>query len=327
MINDSRRQSLAPINPLGLLGVKVSRRTVTKSFGVGKRESHDARGFYLRKLCRMRVDSRSHGVVNAVPRECVDQIFVHSSERMPEVPDSSVSLMVTSPPYNVGKDYDADLSLGEYLDFLKRVLSETFRVLLPGGRAAINVANLGRKPYIPLNCYICTVAESIGFLMRGEIIWVKGKGASGSCAWGSWMSASNPTLRDLHEYILIFSKARFDRPEKGRSTISRDEFIAATTSVWHIPPESARRVGHPAPFPVALVERLIRLYTFEGDVILDPFIGSGTSGVAAKKTGRHFIGYEINKDYADMALRRIQGAQACDATETNVRELLRAFPS
>lgn len=302
----------------------MSRRTVTKSFGVGKRESHDASGFYLRKLCRMPLDSRAHGAVNSVPRECVDQIFVHSSESMPEVPDSSISLMVTSPPYNVGKDYDADLSLKEYLDFLKRVLSETFRVLLPGGRAAINVANLGRKPYIPLNSYLCTLAESIGFLMRGEIIWVKGKGASGSCAWGSWMSASNPTLRDLHEYILIFSKGRFDRPEKGRSTISRDEFIAATTSVWHIPPESARRVGHPAPFPVALVERLIRLYTFEGDVILDPFMGSGTSAVAARKTGRHFIGYEINEEYAEIAMRRVQGAHAHDPAQADGDALLTA---
>ncbi|MGB9617067.1 MAG: DNA-methyltransferase [Desulfomonilaceae bacterium] len=302
----------------------MSRRTVTKSFGVGKRENHDASGFYLRKLCRMPLDSGTHGTVNSVPRECVDQIFVHSSETMPEVPDSSVSLMVTSPPYNVGKDYDADLSLKEYLDFLKRVLSETFRVLLPGGRAAINVANLGRKPYIPLNSYLCTLAESIGFLMRGEIIWVKGKGASGSCAWGSWMSASNPTLRDLHEYILIFSKGRFDRPEKGRSTISRDEFIAATTSVWHIPPESARRVGHPAPFPVALVERLIRLYTFEGDVILDPFMGSGTSAVAARKTGRHFIGYEINEEYADMALRRVQAARSHSRAQACGNELLTA---
>ncbi len=138
------------------------------------------------------------------------------------------------------------------------------------------------------------------------------------------MSASNPTLRDLHEYILIFSKGRFDRPEKGRSTISRDEFIAATTSVWHIPPESARRVGHPAPFPVALVERLIRLYTFEGDVILDPFMGSGTSAVAAMNTGRHFIGYEINEVYADMALRRVLAARSHSSAQACGNELLSA---
>ncbi len=289
----------------------MSKRTITSSFGVSKREGHDSKAFYSRKMYRMQTTSESINHINSIPPNCVDKIFVHSSEAMHELPDSCVSLMVTSPPYNVGKDYDADLSLWEYLDFLKRVFLETHRVLLPGGRAAINVANLGRKPYIPLNSYLCTLAESIGFLMRGEIIWVKGKGLSGSCAWGSWMSASNPTLRDLHEYILIFSKERFDRPEKGRSTISKDEFIAATTSVWHIPPESARRVGHPAPFPVALVERLIRLYTFEGDLILDPFMGSGTSAVAAKKTRRHFVGYEINEEYVQIARQRLERWQAC----------------
>jgi site-specific DNA-methyltransferase (adenine-specific) len=228
---------------------------------------------------------------------------------MSELPDSSVALMVTSPPYNVGKEYDADLSLEEYLKLLRRVIFETFRVIIPGGRAAINVANLGRRPYIPLNSYIYSLAQSIGFLMRGEIIWVKSKGMSGSCAWGSWMSASNPILRDLHEYILVFSKGRFDRPEKGRSTITKDEFISATTSVWYIPPESAKRIGHPAPFPVALIERLIHLYTFKGDVVLDPFMGSGTSAVAAIKTGRRFVGYETKKEYVDIAIRRIREAQ------------------
>jgi modification methylase len=141
--------------------------------------------------------------------------------------------------------------------------------------------------------------------MRGEIIWVKGKGATGSCAWGSWMSAGNPTLRDLHEYVLIFSKQRFDRQQKGISTISRDEFMAATTSVWHIPAESARRVGHPAPFPVALVERLIHLYTFEGETVLDPFMGSGSTAVAAIRTGRSFVGYEIEQSYVSVCMERV----------------------
>jgi len=120
------------------------------------------------------------------------------------------------------------------------------------------------------------------------------------------MSAGNPTLRDLHEYILIFSKDRFDRPMKGRSTISRDEFMAATTSVWHIPPESARRVNHPAPFPIALVERLIHLYTFEGEVVLDPFMGSGSTAVAAVRTGRTFVGYEVAPEYVAVCRERIR---------------------
>ncbi len=283
----------------------MRQNTSTKSFGTGKREGHDSTPFYNRKLFTKSIKREAVSTISAVPAHCLDKIFQHSSEEMSELPDNSVALMVTSPPYNVGKDYDLDMGLDEYLAFLRRVLSETWRVLLPGGRVAFNVANLGRKPYIPLNAYVSAMASGLGFLMRGEIIWVKGKGATGSCAWGSWMSAGNPTLRDLHEYVLIFSKDRFDRPAAGRSTISRDEFLNATTSVWHIPPESARRVGHPAPFPVALVERLMHLYTFEGDTVLDPFMGSGSTAVAAVAAQRHFVGYEISSDYLALAKDRI----------------------
>jgi modification methylase len=285
----------------------LKQRTSTRSFGTGKRESHDSSAFYGRRLHAAPLCDTDCAQASAVPPKALDRVFSHSSEHMAELPDNSVALMVTSPPYNVGKDYDEDLSLEEYLSFLKQVLAETHRVLVPGGRVAFNVANLGRKPYIPLNSYVATIAAGIGFLMRGEIIWVKGKGTTGSCAWGSWMSAANPTLRDMHEYVLIFSKQRFDRPRKGQSTITRDEFMAATTSVWHIPAESARRVGHPAPFPVALVERLIHLYTFEGDTVLDPFMGSGSTAVAARGCGRHFVGYEIDERYVTLCMDRVAG--------------------
>lgn len=291
----------------GTYGIHVRRKTSTRSFGAGSREGHDSSVFYRRKLCSGTPRVRGGDEVNPLPPDIVDRVFDHSCEEMHELPDNSVALMVTSPPYNVGKDYDEDLTLDEYLSFLRKVLAETYRVLLPGGRMAFNVANLGRKPYLALNSHVAALATELGFLMRGEIIWVKGKGASGSCAWGSWLSATNPTLRDLHEYVLIFSKLRFDRPRKGRSTIDRDEFMAATTSVWQIPPESARRVGHPAPFPVALVERLIRLYTFEGDTVLDPFMGSGTTALAASQCRRRFVGYEIDPHYISICMDRLSG--------------------
>jgi DNA modification methylase len=284
----------------------VKKSTATKSFGTGNRETHDSSAFYKRQLFATVPVRKVSECMNQIPQRLLDSVFLRSSESMTELPENCVSLMVTSPPYNVGKDYDLDLTLDEYLEFLKRVLTETHRVLVPGGRIAFNVANIGRKPYIPLNGYIAALASEIGFLMRGEIIWIKAKGASGSCAWGSWMSASNPTLRDLHEYVLIFSKQRFDRSDKGKSTISRDEFMAATTSIWHIPPESARRIGHPAPFPVALVERLIHLYTFEGETILDPFMGSGSTAVAALNCKRHFVGYEIDPVYVQLCNERIR---------------------
>jgi site-specific DNA-methyltransferase (adenine-specific) len=288
----------------------LKKSTATSSFGVGAREGHDASKYYSRKMCASPHGIVSFGTTNSIPDIALDRIIPSSSENMGELPDNCIALMVTSPPYNVGKDYDEDLSLEQYMAFLERVLSETFRVLVPGGRIAFNVANLGRKPYIPLNSHISALASRLGFLMRGEVIWVKAKGAASSCAWGSWMSASNPTLRDLHEYVLIFSKGSFNRADRGESTISRDEFMAATSSVWEIPAESARRVGHPAPFPTALVERLIHLYTYRGDVVLDPFMGSGTTAVAALRTGRRFIGYETNPKYVEICARRLQAERA-----------------
>lgn len=241
----------------------------------------------------------------------MDLIFNHSSEVMNELLDCSVHLMVTSPPYNVGKDYDEDLSLEEYLAFLRKVWKEVYRVLVPGGRACVNVANLGRKPYIPLNGLIAKEMTELGFLMRGEIIWDKASSASTSTAWGSWQSATNPTLRDTHEYILVFSKGSFRRDKMdGRiSTISKEEFLEFTKSVWEIPSESARKVGHPAPFPVDLPYRLIQLYTFSDEIVLDPFMGSGQTALAALKAGRHFVGYEISGEYLELANTRIQSSK------------------
>lgn len=229
-------------------------------------------------------------------------------ESMTELPESSVHLMVTSPPYNSGKEYDDDLTLDDYLAFLGRVWKETWRVLVPGGRMCINVANLGRKPYIPLHGYFTEQASRLGFLMRGEIIWNKAASASPSTAWGSWKSAANPTLRDVHEYILVFCKGTFKRenPAKRESTISRDEFLEFNKSVWNFAAERARSVGHPAPFPVELPRRLIQLYTFEGEVVLDPFMGSGQTAIAAMKSGRRYVGYEVDATYVDLANQRIQ---------------------
>ena len=226
---------------------------------------------------------------------------------MDELTDNSVHLMVTSPPYNVTKEYDDDLSLKEYLNLLNNVWKETYRVLIPGGRACINVANLGRKPYIPLHSYIIQDMHDIGFFMRGEIIWNKSSSASPSTAWGSWLSAANPVLRDIHEYILIFSKDSFSRKKGGKeNSIQREQFLEWTKSVWTFPAVSAKSIGHPAPFPEELPKRLIQLYTFMGDVILDPFCGSGTTNIAAFKAKRNYIGYDINKEYVDLANKRIE---------------------
>jgi site-specific DNA-methyltransferase (adenine-specific) len=285
------------------------RGSQTSSFGSPARISHDSTPFYASKLYEgLPKEQKTKYVENPISSQFLDKIFCKSSERMEELPDNSVHLMVSSPPYNVGKEYDEDFTLEEYLSFLKRVWKEVYRVLVPGGRACINIANLGRKPYIPLHAFIAKDMFDLGFLMRGEIIWNKASSASPSTAWGSWLSPANPTLRDVHEYILVFSKGMFSRRNmnKRKSTLSRNEFLEFTKSVWTFPAEPAHKVGHPAPFPVELPYRLIQLYTYEGEVVLDPFIGSGQTAIAVIKTGRHYVGYDIEEEYVKLAERRIR---------------------
>jgi DNA modification methylase len=278
--------------------------TKTQAFGVGRRESHDSSAFYARKLWAAQITSDR----TIQPSPIRDEVFVKSSERMEELVDNSVALMVTSPPYHVGKEYDAEASFEDYLALLERVFAEVHRVLQPGGRAVVNVANLGRRPYIPLSHLVTERMLGIGFLMRAEVIWRKGKGASGNCAWGSWRSPANPVVRDVHEYCLCFSKGRFDRVARGRASIGRDEFLESTLSVWDIPAASAARAKHPAPFPTELPRRFIELYTYEGDLVLDPFLGSGSTAVAALEARRHFVGYEIDPGYAATARERLAAA-------------------
>ncbi len=282
--------------------------TKTSAFGSPGRINHDSTPFYTSRLYEgLPKEELVKYMENQIPSHYLDKIFCKSSEKMEELPDNSVHLIVTSPPYNVGKEYDENLSLNEYREILKRVWSEVKRVLVPGGRVCINIANLGRKPYIPLHTFIIEDMFNLGFLMRGEIIWNKSTSGSPSTAWGTWLSAKNPTLRDIHEYILVFSKGMFSRENLGRkSTISKEEFLEFTKSVWIFPAEPATKIGHPAPFPVELPYRLIQLYTFEDEVVLDPFIGSGQTAIASIKTKRHYIGYDINKEYVNLAERRIK---------------------
>jgi site-specific DNA-methyltransferase (adenine-specific) len=285
------------------------KKSKTSAFGSPGRSNHDASEFYEARLYDNQPREKKELVYteNPVPEEIVNSIVAHTSEEMFELADNSIHIMITSPPYNVGKEYDEDLSMGEYRQMLRRVWQETYRVLVPGGRACINIANLGRKPYLPLHSYLIEDMNSLGFLMRGEIIWDKAASASSSTAWGSWQSASNPTLRDVHEYILVFSKESYRRkpPEKRENTISRDQFLEYTKSIWTFPSVTARKVGHPAPFPVELPARLLQLYSFEGEFVLDPFIGSGQTAIAAINNQRNYVGYEINPEYIQLAEERI----------------------
>jgi len=286
----------------------MKKGTETSSFGTTGRINHDSTKFYNSKLySELSMNKLDSEKENEMPAELLNTIILGSSEKMEGIPDNSLHLMITSPPYNVSKDYDDNLSLNEYLELLENVFSETYRVLVNGGRACVNVANIGRKPYIPLSDYVSKMMIKIGFNMRGEIIWNKGSGAGTSMAWGSWQSASNPVLRDVHEYILIFSKGDYKRILKNKqNTIKKEHFMEWTKSVWNMNPESAKKVGHPAPFPEELPYRLIQLYSFKDDIILDPFMGSGTTAVIALKSERKYIGYDTNSDYIKTADRRLQ---------------------
>ena len=284
--------------------------TSTSPFGVGRREGHDATGFYARfRPPEISTDAEVVDFTPDPPLICGD------ARSMAELKPASVALVVTSPPYFAGKEYEAALGEGhvpatylEYLGVLRDVFDECKRVLEPGGRMAVNVANLGRRPYRSLAADVTGILQDdLGLLLRGEIVWVKAEGASGSCAWGSFRKATNPVLRDVSERVIVASKGRFDRARRGDSTLGTDEFMEATLDVWRIAPESARRVGHPAPFPVELPQRLIELYTYRGDLVLDPFLGAGSTAVAAARTGRRYCGYDTDPAYVDLARRRVAG--------------------
>ncbi|HEX2699315.1 MAG TPA: site-specific DNA-methyltransferase [Acidimicrobiales bacterium] len=298
------------------------RRTSTSNFGVSRREAHDASQFYARFRAPEITDD---DIVAAAP-EVDDGCFEGDIRQRDDLPDRSVALVVTSPPYFAGKEYEEALgqgeipaSYGEFLAMLRDVFSVCVRKLEPGGRIAVNVANLGRKPYRSLSADVIGILQDdLGLLLRGEVLWQKGEGATGNCAWGSFRSAANPVLRDITERVVIASKGRFDRAKSTRqraaegfpheNTLTSDEFMSATLDVWHIEPESARRVNHPAPFPVQLPERLIHLYTFRGDIVLDPFMGSGSTLVAASRTGRRGVGYDTDPSYVATARQRIRQA-------------------
>jgi site-specific DNA-methyltransferase (adenine-specific) len=326
-------------------------RTQTSAFGVGRREGHDASAFYARFTPPVLSDDEH---VNRPP-ELLEQlgegrVFHGSSTDMHQLPDACVALVVTSPPYFVGKEYelavtgelDSDSRTpGTYLEFLallRDVFTECRRVLEPGGRIAVNVANLGRKPYRSLSADVISILQDdLRLLLRGEVIWEKASTSSGSCAWGSFAKASNPVLRDMTERVIIASKGRFARALSAKdrrarslpheSTLANDEFIDVTKDVWRIDAESATRIGHPAPFPVELPRRLIDLYTYKGDMVLDPFNGSGSTVVAAARTGRIGVGYDTDAGYVDLARRRLDAElERSSQRASTIRQIEQAPP-
>jgi len=220
-----------------------------------------------------------------------------------------VNLIITSPPYNVGIDYKGisdRISYNEYLSFTRKYLERFYEVLADDGRVCLNIPldkNKGGLQSVYAD--VVTIAKSVGLKYQSTIVWNE-QNISRRTAWGSWLSASAPYVIAPVEMIVLLYKKTWKRLNKGKSTITRDEFIDWTNGMWTFSGESKKRTGHPAPFPLELPLRCIKLFSFEGDLILDPFVGSGTTLVACKMTSRRGIGIDISEDYLEIAKTRIQ---------------------
>jgi DNA modification methylase len=262
--------------------------------------------------------------------------IIHGDSRdvLRELPPGCVHLAITSPPYNVGLDYDGHndrLSYDEYLAWLLPVWRELHRVLVEGGRFALNIAPTSIKDFKPIHYDMAAQLRGLGFIMRTEILWYK-QTIRRRTAWGSWKSPRNPHILPSWEYVLVFSKDSWTLDgDKREADIAGDEFIKFSDGFWHIMPETRGRQpflkslypprakspihnrksklskGHPAPFPEELIYRLIKFYSYRGNVVLDPFGGTGTVAVVARKTGRHFIHVDVSKTYCQIAARRVNG--------------------
>lgn len=223
---------------------------------------------------------------------------------MSEVDDGSVTLIVTSPPYNIGKEYEEGMTFEGWLDLMESVMKECDRVLMDGGRACFNVpTGIHRNPAIPIDYHVMRIGIGLGWWQRARIIWLK-PATSQRTMWGSYRMASNPAFRDAHEIIIVFNKGS-ESIGTGKSGISAEEFIEFTRSEWLFMPESATQVGHPAPFPDELPRRCILLLSNIGDVVLDPFGGSGTTYKVAKVLRRNPLSYEKNAGYVPVILNRL----------------------
>ncbi len=219
---------------------------------------------------------------------------------------SDIDIIVTSPPYYNAREYSQFNSYQDYLDFLKNIAALMFSVLKDNGRVAINVPDgYGRNPWIPVYADMVRILRNAGFKLKGSIVW--DKGVSGRTSWGSWCSSSSPCLRDEHEMIIVAYKGG-DRIEKPRA-LTPEEFLEYTQSVWHIKPENPTRVNHPAPYPLEIPLRILKLFGPETGIVLDPFAGSGTTLVAAETLGLNWMGIEKEEQHYRVASERLKWAE------------------
>lgn len=225
------------------------------------------------------------------------------------IDDESIDLIVTSPPYNLDiayKSFDDSLPYEEYLKFSKQWLRRCLRWLKEDGRMCLNVPlDKNKGGHQSVGADIIEIAKNVGYKYHSTIVWNEGN-ISKSSAWGSWLSASSPYVIAPVELIVILYKSTWKKTSGSRkSDISREEFISWTNGIWTFSGERKQKVGHPAPFPVELPKRCIKLFSYVGDTVLDPFMGSGSTVIAAKQNNRNGVGIDIDIDYCQLAMRRI----------------------
>lgn len=236
-------------------------------------------------------------------------IYNNDILKITAIPEGSIDLIVTSPPYNVDIHYNShkdNISYEDYLEFTKKWVKKVYDLAKDDGRFCLNIPldkNKGGQQSVGAD--ITKIAKEVGWKYHSTIIWNEGN-ISRRTAWGSFMSASAPYVIAPVEIILILYKKRWKKTSGSRkSDITKDEFMKWTNGVWNFNGESKKKVGHPAPFPIELPRRCIKLFSFVGDIILDPFLGSGTTLIASYLNNRKGVGVEIDKKYCDLAIRRL----------------------
>lgn len=241
----------------------------------------------------------------------IDDVEIYNDDFLTTkvISEESIDLIVTSPPYNVDIKYNSysdDMDYNTYLEFTNKWLEKAYKVLKNDGRFCLNIPldkNKGGQQSVYAD--IVTIAKKIGFQYHSTIIWNE-QNISRRTAWGSWLSASAPYVIAPVEMIVILYKKKWKKISGSKkSDITKKEFLEWTNGVWNFMGESKKRIGHPAPFPVELPKRCIKLFTYVGDIILDPFLGSGSTLIACALTNRKGIGIEIDKNYCELSKRRL----------------------
>ncbi len=222
-----------------------------------------------------------------------------------------VNLLITSPPYNLSIEYgkhNDSLDYEVYLEFTKQWLTKAYELMADDGRICVNIPlDKNKNGLKPVYSDFVEIAKRVGFKYQSTIVWNE-QNISRRTAWGSWLSASAPYVIAPVEMIVVMYKKQWKRLNKGESTINKEEFIEWTNGVWTFSGESKKRVGHPAPFPLELPRRCIKLFSYKDDLILDPFVGSGTTLISAFQEGRKAIGTEIDERFINLAMSRINSS-------------------